>query len=399
MQFFSSLFALLLLFSSLQAAPTEELFLSLANRGRESQSDAILIMHNGCLIFEYRSDAYWQPIDLMSITKSVVALVVGILIDEGAIESIDTPVYKFYPEWEQGNKRLVTIRHLLNHTSGIGCDSNFYQAADSIQFALCAEIVTPPGSHFAYNDMAVNLLSGIVEKASDFSLSEYAKQKLFDPMGIENVAWQCDETHHDYAMAHLTLTAPDLAKIGELVLKEGLWRGQRLVSQKWIRQMTDRGQLVNPFCGHLWWIDYHSVQACWDGDLLKQYERANIAPETVKRLHGLQGQVLPITDRIRPARGDVLWSNTLFNYLGGQKAAEEFNSQVACKQLSPVSWSTSGPKSYAAYGIYGQQLIVFPAHNLVAVRQARPRGTDPSCVDTFPDFGRLVEAIIYCQGY
>ncbi len=396
------LFFSLSFLSAVHAASSEEVLLCLAKRARESQSDAILIVHNGRAIFEYRSDPYWQPIDTLAITKSVVAVAIGVLIDEGKIASIDTPVYEFYPEWNQGNKKLITIRHLLNHTSGLQAEPNsdeIHQTQDSIQLALCAELTSIPGTYYFYNNKAVNLLSGIVEKASGECLSEYAKQKLFIPLGIENVSWQCDAAHHDYAMAHMSLTAPDLAKIGELVAKGGVWHGQRIVSQKWINQMTTQGQWVNPFSAYLCWLDYHSVQCYWDEPLLKQYENAGISTDYSKRLRALQGQVIVVESRVKSPLSDLCFSNNVMDCLGGQKMAADFCTQVTAKQLPQTRWMVSGVKSIAAHGYLGQQLLVYPSKDVIAVRQARSRSPEGGAPDTFPDFANLVEQLIHCQGY
>lgn len=383
-----------------QTNDPEQILLRIAERARESQSDAVLIVHNGRAIFEYRSDPYWQPIDSLSITKSVVALSIGLLIQEGKIASIDTPVYQFYPEWDQGNKRLITIRHLLNQTSGIQNDcrsGEIYNTSNTIQLALCAELSSYPGSCYAYNNKAVNLLSGIVEKVSDLCLSEYTRQNLFEPLEIENVSWQCDPSHHDYAMAHLTITAPDLAKIGDLIAQKGFWRGQQVINSKWIDLITNQGQPDNPFSGLLWWLDYHSVQVYWDEPLLKQYEAAGISPEYVQRLRSLQGQILDVRDRINFPTGDILFSNELMGFLGGPEKAYDFYCQVNARQLPQARWVTSGLRSFSAYGHEGQQLIVFPGKNVIALRQKRHKGLQVS--DNFPEFGALVEQLIYCQGY
>src|ERR1700733_12859628 len=85
----------------------------LAERSRESQSDSVLIMHYDRPIFQYHSGFSWQPLDARAITTSMASLAIGIMIEEGHLSSVDVPVYQFYPEWDQGNKRLITIRHLL----------------------------------------------------------------------------------------------------------------------------------------------------------------------------------------------------------------------------------------------------------------------------------------------
>lgn len=407
MQFFTFVLSVALFFSfgsstPIQARTSEEILLCLAKRARESNTDALLVIHKGRAIFEYRSDPYWQSIDAMSMTKSIVALVIGCLIDEGAIPSIDTPVYHFYPEWEQGNKRLITIRHLLNHTSGLQADNSYdelYRTSDSVQLALCAELAQTPGKHFFYNNKATNLLSGIVEKASGFSLSEYTNQKLFLPLEIEDFSWQCDTAHHDYAMAHLAMTAPDLAKIGEVVAKKGMYRGQRIVSEKWIDQITMQGQSFNPFSAYLWWIDYHSVECYWDEPLLKTYKICGVSSDFIERLSALQGMLIPLPDRLYPPGSNIGFSRKFVECLGGENEAKNFYFQVKSKYVPVTCWKVSNPKSFSAIGMFGQQLLIFPAKDVIAVRQARIRSLEPGQQDPFGDFGALIEELILVQGY
>ena len=91
-------------------------------RAGRANSDAVLIVKDGKIIADWTFGKSAGPIEAMSATKSVVNLAVGRLIDQKKIRSIDQPVFDFYPEWRQGRKRLITIRHLLNHTSGLQND-------------------------------------------------------------------------------------------------------------------------------------------------------------------------------------------------------------------------------------------------------------------------------------
>ena len=88
-------------------------------RAGQANSDAVVIVKDGKIIADWTFDKPAGPIEAMSATKSVVNLAIGRLIDQKKIQSIDQLVYDFYPEWKQGRKRLITIRHLLNHTSGL----------------------------------------------------------------------------------------------------------------------------------------------------------------------------------------------------------------------------------------------------------------------------------------
>jgi len=123
-------------------------------RAEKAGSDAVVIVKDGRLVADWTFGRPPGPIEAMSATKSIVALAVGRLIDQGKIRSLDQPLCDFYPEWRQGRKRRVTIRHLLNHTSGLQNDphaSEIDASPDFVQFALAADLGDDPGARFAYN--------------------------------------------------------------------------------------------------------------------------------------------------------------------------------------------------------------------------------------------------------
>jgi len=163
-------------------------------------------------------------------------------------------VYEFYPEWKQGRKQLITIRHLLDHTSGLQNVPNagveIYPARDFIRLALAAELKTDPGKVFFYNNKAVNLLAGIIERASGKRMDIYFRDEIFKPMGIVDFNWATDSAGNPQVMAGLELTAEDFAKFGELVLNKGRWGSTQIVSEHWIEEsMTPQ---AFPRYGLLW---------------------------------------------------------------------------------------------------------------------------------------------------
>src|SRR5690606_30258640 len=124
-------------------------------------SDAVLILHDGEILAEWYFGRERGPIEAMSVVKSLVAVGIGRLITLGKIESLDQPVHAFFPEWKQGRKADITLRHILNHTSGLQNVRNtgveIYPAPDALKLALAAELSDDPGAKFAYNNKAVNL--------------------------------------------------------------------------------------------------------------------------------------------------------------------------------------------------------------------------------------------------
>ncbi|HEX7049228.1 MAG TPA: serine hydrolase domain-containing protein [Longimicrobiales bacterium] len=161
----------------------------------EAHSDAVVILHDGELVGAWYAGGERRKIEAMSATKSIVNLAIGRLVTTGAIASIDVPVHTFYPEWNHGRKAKITIRHLLNHTSGMQADrttEEIYASPDFVRLALDAEITSEPGTEFFYNNKAVNLLAGIVEKASGKRMDLFLRDDLFAKLGITDFGWSLD---------------------------------------------------------------------------------------------------------------------------------------------------------------------------------------------------------------
>ncbi len=237
----------------------------LVQKAGETQSSAVLVIRDGQLLCERTFGEPRLAIETMSATKSVVSLAFGALIEEGALESLDVPVSSLFEDWAEDGRQQITIRHLLNHTSGLAAKpttENIYASPDIVQFALEAPLKDPPGTTFFYNNRATNLLPAIVESVSGLPIDEYLGETLFAPLGMEagRFGWMKDSAGNPHGMAGLQLQAIDLARIGQLVLDDGVWRGERLVAQSFLREMLVptqiRGERLR--CGLLWWLRHDS---------------------------------------------------------------------------------------------------------------------------------------------
>ncbi len=246
---------------------------SLIQQAKESNSKSLFVHFNGKLIYGEYFDKDSLPQDVMSVTKSVSSLAIGKLITDGLLASVDEPVYTFYPEWKQGLKEKITIRHLLNHTSGID-NPNYtlgvYPFPDYVQLALAADITGKTDTTFFYNNKAVNLLAGIVQKITGERMDRYIARTIFKPLGITNAFWQTDAYLYSSmnlnkvdstllnqgnppVMAELFINGEDLLKIGILVLNKGAWEGKRVISEQYLNDAFAPSK-INPNCGLLWWL-------------------------------------------------------------------------------------------------------------------------------------------------
>jgi len=221
-------------------------------------SHAVVILQDDEVIADWYFGHQQQPIELMSVLKSLVSLGIGNLLFTGEIESLDQPVHEFYPEWKQGRKQQITLRHLLSHTSCLQNTQNagqeIYPAPNAIQLALAAELVCDPGSEFSYNNKAVNLLAGIIHVASGQRMDQFFVEDFFRVMDITRYQWHFDQSGNPHAMAGLRLQARDLAKFGQLVLNRGQWDGHKLVDPEYLNEMLSQSQPHVQGVGLLWWM-------------------------------------------------------------------------------------------------------------------------------------------------
>jgi CubicO group peptidase (beta-lactamase class C family) len=130
------------------------------------------------------------------------------------------------------------------------------RAKDRYRFALDRPMVAEPGTEWVYNGGATGLLGRLIAKGSGRSLRDYAQEKLFDPLGIAEVDWLQGQDGEFVAASGLRLRPRDLARIGQLVLDGGRWRGAQIVPADWLEQSFRTRAKVNAIVdyGDHWWL-------------------------------------------------------------------------------------------------------------------------------------------------
>jgi CubicO group peptidase (beta-lactamase class C family) len=205
--------------------------------------------------------------DLASVTKSVMATLIGIAADQGKL-SLDAPMLSFFPDRTIANlderKERVTVRDLLTMTSGLACDPEsdvadleaMWASDDWVQFSLDRPMVAEPGTKFTYCGPSIHLLSPILQQATGMTALEFGREYLFGPLGIDELAWEADPQGYTRGWGDLALFPQDAAKLGLLMLQSGRWDGRQILSESWVRDATtvhtdtNRGQRY----GYAWWL-------------------------------------------------------------------------------------------------------------------------------------------------
>lgn len=215
----------------------------LLEHAEAANSDGLVLIRNARVIVDETFGKRERPIYISSAGKSLVSMGIGHLLHTGHIESLDTPVWTFFPEWKQGLKQEITIRHLLNHTSGLQNNTNAsvelepppnWRVADVVRLALAAELTEAPGDTFRYNNKAVALLGGIIERASGHRMDAYFETEFFRPLGITEYDWIRDEANQPTAHGAFVISARSLARFGEVMLAGGALDGTSFFDATWV---------------------------------------------------------------------------------------------------------------------------------------------------------------------
>lgn len=315
------------------------------SKGNESNICQICAMRNGAAIYEdsWRGFAADDAVNVNSVTKGVMALLAGIAADKGFI-SVDDKVMDYFPDYQvkRGEKTIydVTVRHLLTMTAPYKgksepwkkvCTSDDWTKA-ALDFLGGRTGIT---GEFRYATLGIQILAGIIERASGEKLIDFANKNLFIPLGIPEHTIHGDsskEDQFDFFMNKgpgknewysdpqgavtagwgLCASAKDLARIGDMVLNEGRFNGTRIVSSDWINSMLTPYQKLgerfgNMHYGYLWYKPfedrevYAAIGDC--GNIIYVNREVNIAvgvtgtfkPMIFDRVGFIEKNVLPLT--------------------------------------------------------------------------------------------------------
>jgi CubicO group peptidase (beta-lactamase class C family) len=245
---------------------------------------AVLVSVDGDVVLSYyRNRRPTEHAHVWSVTKSVMSILVGIAIDEGRLRLNQTlaELLPAHADAMTDEVESVTLRQLLTMTSGIHGSQGMVELLDLLRDEdptdelLGSLWVAQPGTTFIYSNASAHLVGVVLRNAVDRPLLDYAREKLFDPLGIDtrpawqgwNVeaglrkpgfGWGTDGAGTNTGCCALKLTAPDMLKIGQLYLDEGRWQGRQIVSSEWVKESTtnqlNKEQATDGPYGYFWGV-------------------------------------------------------------------------------------------------------------------------------------------------
>jgi CubicO group peptidase (beta-lactamase class C family) len=247
-----------------------KMFTAVQEEGYDIHS--VTVIRNGYLV----ADATIYPFNesakhiIHSVTKSINSALIGIAIEQGAIEGVNQPVLSFFPERTAANldvnKEGMTLEHLLMMASGLECrDSYLYrwrglnemrQSDDWVQFMLDLPMAEAPGSRFEYCNGGSFLLAAIIQETTGMRASDFAEAHLFGPLGITDVVWPSNRQGISIGWGEMRMQPHDMAKIGFLYLNEGRWDGEQVIPAEWVSASTHKqiDATLQDGYGYQWWV-------------------------------------------------------------------------------------------------------------------------------------------------
>lgn len=245
---------------------------------------AVLVSIDGqTVVEEYYETVPEQHWPVQSVTKSIMATLVGSAVEDGTLD-LDSSLAELLPDQRRlmsDSVRSATLRQLLTMTAGFteeGAPGDAWILHGSIAPVERALRRARGPADFAYSNAGTQVLSAVLVEATGTPVLDYARTRLFDPLGVETspawegvgtvgnlaaweragFAWPTDRQGNHFGWGFMKLLPRDLLSLGQLYLDNGRWQGEQLIPADWIEAATTRQVSTEdgPFdgYGYLWWI-------------------------------------------------------------------------------------------------------------------------------------------------
>jgi len=301
----------------------------LAARAEANESSCLLVVRHGRIAGEwyFGGGAADRAEEVFSATKSFTSILVGIAQDRGLLD-LDDPAATQIEAWQGTDAEAVTVRNLLSNDSGRSWSlvqdyTELIGQEDKTGFAIGLGQDHEPGTTWAYNNAAIQTLDRVISEATDQPTAEFGRTALLDPIGMADSHVSTDQ--HDQALTFMGLksTCRDLGRFGQLLLRDGAWDGEQVVSADYVEEATTSSQPLNEAYGFLIWLNVRgnlaSAVSPVDGSMDEERPEAQLvegAPEDLFWALGLGGQIVQVdrdTDTVVVRLGSASLAPTFGN--------------------------------------------------------------------------------------
>lgn len=234
---------------------------ALAAEAEAAGSTCLVVTRDGQLV---HSSSWGRdttaPREAFSVTKSVTSFLVGIAADDGDLD-LEDPAATYLPSWAGTPSADVTVTNLLSNDSGREWSTRsdyvtLVREADQTAYGVSLGQDAAPGTTWAYNNAAIQTLSGVLLAATGEPVDEYAREHLLEPIGMADSAMSTDRSGGTLTFMGLRTTCEDLARFGLLALRGGAWDGEQVVPADFVARATGRSSTsLNAAYGLLWWLN------------------------------------------------------------------------------------------------------------------------------------------------
>ncbi|MEO9819748.1 MAG: serine hydrolase [Paracoccaceae bacterium] len=236
---------------------------------------SFLVLHDGQVVHEaYYNDTTPQDLRISwSMAKSYLSALLGIVMDEGAIASLDDPVTKYAPSLKGGAYDAASIRDVLTMTSGVTFNEDYLDYDSDINrmgrvlalggkmddfAAELTETNSAPGVRWKYVSIDTHIIGMVIRGATGRDIPSLLSEKIIEPLGVEQAPYYLtDGVGVAFVLGGLNVTTRDYARFGQMILQDGQWHGKQIVPADWIADSTAPSAPTEPGktqYGYQWWI-------------------------------------------------------------------------------------------------------------------------------------------------
>lgn len=271
----------------------------------DRNSVALVVLHRGKVALE----KYWDGVDRHTIysgrgmTKSLIGILYGFAVSEGVV-SLDASAATYLPEWRGDERSNITVRHLLENTSGLEnpafSDSPFNKQTrlawgpDIAATALSFQAERPPGEVFNVSSANSVLLAVILQRVTETPVHTYFDERLWKPLGAEHGSFYVERPG---GRAHIDCcfqaTPGDWARLGYMLAHDGLYQGDQVLPAGWVDEMTAPGRHYQAYGLHMWrGQPYREVREVYEGTGIGHYQSEPFLVDDILFMEGGSNRVM-----------------------------------------------------------------------------------------------------------
>lgn len=234
---------------------------------------SMIVEYRGERLSQYYFHGYnpYSSFNIRSVSKSMLACLVGIALDRGLIDDLEQKAVDILPQYQDSISddrfRLINLTHLLTMRAGFATDregfERIFQSENPLRAIFSESLKYTPGQRMVYSTASTHLLACCLAALIDLDLEEFAHRYLFHPIGVNIDFWETDPQGNYIGGNNVYFQTGDLVLFGNLIQNRGRFENQQLIPGSWVQRMIQNtlegpgsgyGPLTDIGYGYLWWL-------------------------------------------------------------------------------------------------------------------------------------------------